>query len=1121
MYENCFRSDSAAGSHFFIRSHGSTRAVSTMVNIYLIASTVCKAGGLLIRGYDENRKPVLLELVDPTYRIVVPWKTYVANQHLFEMHIPQHDVTIEEKQMNNRQAKEKLAVIHTHDYERYANLQRGLSQAGVDILRDQWMVDSDKQASLVVNVGLPCLCSWYELDLSMCNVDTKQKQLFPQYLSVEDKARTSRYIKTTKNAVTHKGDCSTLSSPSKIAYMAIHTRNIGIGELGKRKREGLHPLEEKFLEARKQWQTCPKNVGDSYRVPDAYEKTMVDSIAITSGNFSHLLALPTVSLDKEDIQRQPDEKSLLVALSHIILAVNPDIILVKDIDNDVGLLRERFDSHNILSHFNVMFTKCRESRVTVMDSDRIRCNTTISANLALCKLFKATKDLEKVETLKKRMKSRTQPRPHVLGFGVAVMEAKHWVGICMDNVTSLLDVCKLMKLENERMHQSINFEEEVRISGQNFVDYNGKLSHIRPSDLYNVEFGQELMSSGLVVPCRVSLPQCQVRGGLVLDPIPCYTFDPVLVLDFESMYASIVETFNLCTTTLSSAAGPNMCPTTVEGIFCASDLLQKGILPSVLTKWKRMRNEAKQKRCNARTEEEKSVFDMRQKAIKSCIVSMIGQNMTLTDQSPFTHSALAQAITQTGRAILQEVVNCIPTISHPLLSSPPNIVSGDTDSVLVAIQVRPTSSMDLVSLWKKKAMDALTIAKHICDTVHLHLQHIVTRHTHQNIHHLNLKVEGVSFCSLHYPTKKRYVHLQMVDNQFELVAKGVKSIQSSSTALEADMEIKALNLALKGWYLCKIKCDGWSHVEVLSPYQLQSASNIEAVFFPQTGWLEDLSFDMVAGEDGVFQMFVCTTEHMWKRTFVKDADMEVCIDFLEDELNEKDARFCMVVELMRVKFQMMRDGHFSIAELIENRQMRAQNQDESSDIAHICKARAMFGLQAPMPFEPVAYVRVKKGQSTRYDWQNVLVMQQIQDPLLVIRERLDIDIGWYANNIYKLLIGSETSLLSIMAGSIYREDTNNLNNVRNNLKVNATMKEGVFPQCKPSNLSHLPNAIESSRIDLGGDIRRVAPAMNKCLLGSVVSDTASFVTHYLVKPELAYTTEMIVACQHIAAYNSY
>ena len=285
--------------------------------------------------------------------------------------------------------------------------------------------------------------------------------------------------------------------------------------------------------------------------------------------------------------------------------------------------------------------------------------------------------------------------------------------------------------------------------------------------------------------------------------------------------------------------------------------------------------------------------------------------------------------------------------------------------------------------------------------------------------------------------------------------------------------------------------------------------------------MEGIEVETVSGEGDLFQVYVSCADQIWRRTYARDDNMEICVDYLENENLEKSQRFSATTELLRKQFQMMVDGDFSVSQLIEMKSQKTSRDGVADAATQVGRSRAMFGLQGVKLHEMVPCVRVISGQTTRYEWQQFLVKHNFQDPLLSVRERLLIDIGWYMDKLYSALAGRDHSLIAVMAQSMFTEHAQRLNDVRKTLKSIAKSKLGGVPVCHTADLEKLPKSIKKQRVNLDVYTPFDFPKDSLCLIGSVFNDTASHITHYFISSDKAYTPEAISACEVIASFNAY
>ncbi|CAG9534489.1 unnamed protein product [Cercopithifilaria johnstoni] len=161
----------------------------------------------------------------------------------------------------------------------------------------------------------------------------------------------------------------------------------------------------------------------------------------------------------------------------------------------------------------------------------------------------------------------------------------------------------------------------------------------------------------------------QYVGGLVLDPkIGLYdTF--ILLLDFNSLYPSIIQEYNICFTTVDMSKKdeneiPELPSDTVEGI------LPREIRSLV----ERRRDVKKMMKSEKLTEQQRQQYNIRQMGLKLTANSIYG--CLGFQQSRFYAKPLAALITAQGREILMHTKDLVEKNGY-------SVIYGDTDSVMI------------------------------------------------------------------------------------------------------------------------------------------------------------------------------------------------------------------------------------------------------------------------------------------------------------------------------------------------------------------------------------------------------------------------------------------------------
>tara|TARA_R110001599_G_scaffold192503_1_gene387908 strand:- start:29400 stop:31781 length:2382 start_codon:yes stop_codon:yes gene_type:complete len=170
---------------------------------------------------------------------------------------------------------------------------------------------------------------------------------------------------------------------------------------------------------------------------------------------------------------------------------------------------------------------------------------------------------------------------------------------------------------------------------------------------------------GFVAP-NASADHSASPGGFVLDSSPGL-YDHVLVLDFKSLYPSIIRTFFIDPLGLALGLGDDLGEAeTVPGFLEAHFAREGHVLPELIQQLWRQRDEAKRLGDGPLSQ-----------AIKIIMNSFYG--VLGTPGCRFFDTRLASSITRRGHQILNRTRDRIEELGH-------RVIYGDTDSVFVWIQ---------------------------------------------------------------------------------------------------------------------------------------------------------------------------------------------------------------------------------------------------------------------------------------------------------------------------------------------------------------------------------------------------------------------------------------------------
>jgi len=163
-------------------------------------------------------------------------------------------------------------------------------------------------------------------------------------------------------------------------------------------------------------------------------------------------------------------------------------------------------------------------------------------------------------------------------------------------------------------------------------------------------------------------------GGLVLEPKKGLYDTFVLVLDYQSLYPSIIQEYNICYTTVNRHFNEGE-ESTVELPQSVADDRDFAVLPSVIKKIVDSRKEVKGLMGRESDPGRKKQYDLRQLALKLTANSMYG--CLGFSASRFFAEPIAALITSQGRNILQRTVDLARTKCEL------DVIYGDTDSIMV------------------------------------------------------------------------------------------------------------------------------------------------------------------------------------------------------------------------------------------------------------------------------------------------------------------------------------------------------------------------------------------------------------------------------------------------------
>lgn len=163
-------------------------------------------------------------------------------------------------------------------------------------------------------------------------------------------------------------------------------------------------------------------------------------------------------------------------------------------------------------------------------------------------------------------------------------------------------------------------------------------------------------------------------GGLVLDPKKGFYDKLILLMDFNSLYPSIIQEYNICFTTIKRKSS-TLSDDDIANLVLPTSNTELGVLPTQIRKLVESRREVKKLMKSPDLLPDLYMqYNIRQTALKLTANSMYGC-------LGFTHSRfyakpLAALVTMKGREILMDTKEIVQKMQY-------DVVYGDTDSLMI------------------------------------------------------------------------------------------------------------------------------------------------------------------------------------------------------------------------------------------------------------------------------------------------------------------------------------------------------------------------------------------------------------------------------------------------------
>lgn len=203
-------------------------------------------------------------------------------------------------------------------------------------------------------------------------------------------------------------------------------------------------------------------------------------------------------------------------------------------------------------------------------------------------------------------------------------------------------------------------------------EYKKNAKHVQEADVDTLdETGADAGNNNNKKQGASSRRKPAYSGGLVLDPKKGFYDKLILLMDFNSLYPSIIQEYNICFTTVNVAQKLND-DTEPE---LPQPNLEPGILPTEIRKLVESRREVKKlMKTPDLSPDLKMQYNIRQTALKLTANSMYG--CLGFSFSRFYAKPLAALVTAKGRDILVNTRDLVQKLNY-------EVIYGDTDSIMI------------------------------------------------------------------------------------------------------------------------------------------------------------------------------------------------------------------------------------------------------------------------------------------------------------------------------------------------------------------------------------------------------------------------------------------------------
>ncbi len=497
------------------------------------------------------------------------------------------------------------------------------------------------------------------------------------------------------------------------------------------------------------------------------EKGILYSVGLDSKMDSRVIMIGQPEPSNTPVYWVENEYQLLQKMFEWFRQFDPDIIVGWNvIDFDFRLLHKRCEWHNI------PFKIGRDKQTAYFRQSKTSKQSfiTIPGRVVLDGI-----DTLKTATYHFRSWSLESVSQELLGEGKDIHNAHDRMDeinrMFREDKTSLakynLQDCKLVNRIFEHTHLIEFAIERSKLTGVELDKVGGSVAAF--TNLYL----PQLHRANYVAPNLISENWLASPGGYVMDSLPGL-YDSVLVLDFKSLYPSIIRSFYVDPLGLIEGLKlqiGNTAETAVEGFRGGQFHREHHFLPKMIERLWDARDEAKKNNEKA--------FSQAIKIIMNSFYGVLGSS-----GCRFFDTRLASSITMRGHEIMKQTRSLIEEKGY-------QVIYGDTDSTFVALNA-PLSKEEA-----DKIGQALVNYINTWWTSHLDIAFGISSYLEIEYETHYRKFLMPTIRGSEAGSKKRYAGLVLEGNQERIVFKGLESVRTDWTPLSQEFQKTLYDMVFK------------------------------------------------------------------------------------------------------------------------------------------------------------------------------------------------------------------------------------------------------------------------------------------------------------------------------------